>query len=169
MGINGYFSLRVDVNEELEAPEKLDAFTRRWAEIFATIRTFKQRQGVADMPFLFTELGYTFRRHSTVEPWAHAGFSVIGWGTRQRQLVVWGDQPVDYDERKLALEALRTVHYAHEHEMVGILYWKLSTDKDHEQIEPFVLHVGPDSEDPLQDVLVGFLDDLPAGRKQLLP
>jgi len=41
-------------------------------------------------------------------------------------------------------------------DFVGILYWKLSTDRAHEAIEPFVVHIGPDSADGLQEVLAGF-------------
>jgi hypothetical protein len=106
---------------------------------------------------VFTELGYTFRRHSTVEPWAGAGFSVVGWKGAEHELVVWDEQPVDLEERRRALAALGTARRQVDIGLSGILYWKLSTDASHREIEPFVLHVGPNSKDPLQRTLVGFL------------
>jgi hypothetical protein len=157
MGINSYFSLRPDLDAELDDAEKLALFRERWREILDDIESFTASQGIADMPYLFTELGYTFRRHSTVQPWAHGGFSVVGWGTARRRLVVWGDEPVDYAERALALEALHGVREERGGGLMGILYWKLSTDKGHEAIEPFVLHIGADSADPLQRVLARFV------------
>ena len=93
----------------------------------------------------------------TVEPWNHSGFSVVGWKGKKRKLVVWKEQPLDYEERQLAFEALEEVDDRHGRPLAGIQYWKLSTLKEHEEIEPFVLHVGPDSEDPLQEALLGFL------------
>ena len=154
MGINAYFSLRGG----LDGPSDTGSYERRWSAIFDEIERFRSRQGL-DQPVVFTELGYTFRRHSTVEPWAHDSYSVVGWGTRQRDLVVWSDQPVDYGERQRALEALRRLHAREPLPLSGILWWKLSTRSEHEAIEPFVLHVGEDSSDPLQPTLVRFLDD----------
>jgi len=156
MGINSYFSLRSNLREAADPQQQPAHFERRWAEILGRIRSFKESQGVADMPFLFTELGYTFRRHSTVEPWAHGGFSVVGWKGKKKELVICGEQPVDREERRLALEALRQVHRRGDDDFVGILYCKLSTDRTHEAIEPFVVHIGPDSADGLQHVLAGF-------------
>ena len=131
-------------------------FEQSWTRILSDLSEFRRGQGLGDMPFLFTELGYTFRQHSTVEPWAHGGFSVVGWKGERRQFVVWEDQPVDYGERRMALDALRSVEEANPSGLSGILYWKLSTDRSHERIEPFVLHIGPGSRDPLRKVLAGF-------------
>lgn len=71
-------------------------------------------------------------------------------------MVVWKEQPIDYSERSLALETLLDVRNQGGFDLNGILYWKLSTDASHEAIEPFVLHIGADSQDPLQQVLVDF-------------
>jgi len=164
IGINSYFSLRANMSEAAEPDEQLEHFTRRWQSILGEIREFKQSQSIDDMPFLFTELGYTFRRHSTVEPWAHGGFSVVGWKGKKKQLVVWGEQPIDYDERRLALVALCDAHRNTRSGLSGILYWKLSTDPGHVAIEPFMLHIGTDSADGLQQALVGFVP----GRSRLV-
>ena len=156
IGINSYFPLRGNRSQAANPDEQPAHFAGRWEEILAEIRLFKQRQGLDGTPFLFTELGYTFRRHSTVEPWAHGGFSIVGWKGKKKELVVWDEQPVDHDERRLALAALADVHRSGGDDFVGILYWKLSTDARHLAIEPFVLHIGPDSTDGLQEVLAGF-------------
>ncbi len=152
IGIIAYFSLRPN----LAAPSTLSDFTAAWRDVLARIRSFKAEQGLNGMPLLLTELGYTYRRHATVEPWAHAGFSVVGWKSHARQLVVWSEQPVDHDERALAIEALRRASLEHPGELAGLLYWKLSTDRAHDAIEPFVLYVGADSTDPLMPVLRDF-------------
>ncbi len=157
LGINGYFSLRASLAEAAEHEAQLAHFTRRWDGILGQIERFERSQGIANMPFLFTELGYTFRRHSTVEPWAHGGFSVVGWKGKRRQLVVWEEQPIDYDERRLALEGLRAAHRQRQSGLIGILYWKLSTDPGHESIEPFVACVGRDSADRLPQELSRFV------------
>jgi hypothetical protein len=157
MGINSYFSLRSNLTDAAERTEQLDHFTHRWQDILAEIHSFKRSQAVEEMPFLFTELGYTFRRHSTVEPWSHGGFSVVGWKGKKKQLVVWYEQPIDYEERLLALEALRAAHRRADSDLIGILYWKLSTDPAHEAIEPFVCHIGRDSADGLQRTLAAFV------------
>ncbi len=156
IGINSYFPLRSHVNDEQEPEEKLELFKRGWESILGRISRFKKVQQIEHMAVMFTEVGYSFRRHSTVEPWAHAGFSILGWKGHKRQLLIWRDQPVDYDERRLALEALQTVHPDSGADLVGLLYWKLSTDSAHEAIEPFVVHVGPDSQDRTQEVLASF-------------
>jgi hypothetical protein len=156
LGINGYFPLRGNLEERDDPDGQLEEFTESWKHILERIADFEQSQDVAGMPIVFTEIGYTFRRHSTVEPWSHGGFSVVGWKGRKHQLVVWDEQPIDYAERSLALEGLRRAHESLDSSLTGILYWKLSTDRAHEEIEPFVLHVGADSDDPLQTVLAGF-------------
>ena len=156
IGINGYFSLRANLEVAADRAEQRRHFVQRWDGILGEIHRFKTTLGLAEMPFLFTEIGYTFRRHSTVEPWAHDGFSVVGWKGHGRQIVFWDEQPVDYEERRLALAALADVHARTSSDLIGILYWKLSTQQNHEEIEPFVAHVGPDSRDGLQRVLAGF-------------
>ena len=51
--------------------------------------------------------------------------------------------------------------------LVGLLYWKLSTLKEHEAIEPFVLHIGADPADPLERELTRFVDPIPARTARL--
>jgi hypothetical protein len=159
IGINSYFSLRKHLDDQPGRDELLAQFTSAWRAIFERIDSFRRSSGLGEIPILFTEIGYTFRRHSTVEPWNHEGFTVIGWKSHRRKLVVWGEQPVDRSERELALRALLAAHVEQPSRLRGLLYWKLSTDAEHESIEPFVLHVGADSEDPAIPVLQRFASD----------
>jgi hypothetical protein len=156
LGINGYFSLSSTAREVPPTERRRERFRARWRRILGDIQRFQDEQGLGGMRYLFTELGYTFRRHSTVEPWNHAGFTVVGWKGHARRLVVWNEQPVDYGERCAALEALRDAARESGDRLIGILYWKLSTDAAHEAIEPFVLHVGRESIDPALAALLGF-------------
>ncbi len=156
IGINSYFSLRPHLDDPPGPDELLEQFTAAWRTIFTGIESFRQSRGLAGVPLLFTEIGYTFRRYSTVEPWNHGGFTVVGWKGHRRRLVVWGEQPIDRGERELALRALLAVHREQPARLRGLLYWKLSTDEEHERIEPFVLHIGEDSLDPSVPVLAGF-------------
>ena len=156
IGINGYYSLRSDLQIELNADEQRERFESSWDRHLQQLDDFKRRQKLTDMPILFTELGYTFRQHATVEPWAYEGFSIVGWGGKQRRLVVWPEQPIDYDERARALQALLVVGQRRATPLAGILYWKMSTIRQQESIEPFMLHVGPAGTDPLQEILLRF-------------
>lgn len=159
IGINSYFSLRSNLDDHPDTQELLQRFRGAWDSIFRQVDSFRAGRGLEDTPILFTEIGYTFRRHSTVEPWNHEGFTVIGWKGHRRKLVVWGEQPIDRGERELALRALLAAHQAQPSRLRGLLYWKLSTDEAHETIEPFVLHIGHGSTDPSIPVLREFVDD----------
>lgn len=156
IGINAYFSLRPHLDDEPGREELLARFTDAWRGVFDGIDGFRRSRGLEEKPVLFTEIGYTFRRYSTVEPWNHDGFTVVGWRGHERRLVVWGEQPIDRTERELAFRALLEVHRERPSRLRGLLYWKLSTDAAHEEIEPFVLHVGEASADPTLPVLARF-------------
>ncbi len=156
IGINSYFSLRPHLDDNPGRDELLARFTDAWRGIFKRVDGFRRSHGLENRPVVFTEIGYTFRRYSTVEPWNHDGFTVVGWKGHDRKLVVWGEQPIDRRERELAFRALLRVHDEQPSRLRGLLYWKLSTDPAHEEIEPFVLHVGETSDDPTLAVLAGF-------------
>ena len=159
IGINSYFSLHEQLDAARDGEQMLHRFEAAWDEIYSKMDRFKRQQGIENRPTLLTEIGFTFRRHSTVEPWNHQGFTVVGWKTRRRRLVVWRDEPVDYDERALAMRALLNVQRRREDRLAGLLWWKLSTIKAHEEIEPFVLHIGTadtESADPLVRTLAEF-------------
>jgi len=157
IGINAYFPLRDDVRAGIPPVDKLDLLREGWRRTFEEIRAFRRRQGLGSKRVLFTEIGYTRRLDSSVQPWAHEGFSVLGWKGRPRRLVVWSEQPIDERERRLALRALRERHQRDGGDLLcGLLYWKLTTRVEHEAIEPFALHVGPGSDDLMLAELAAF-------------
>lgn len=148
MGINAYFSLRGHSIDALPEADLGDQLQTAWERILERIDAVR-RQAAPGIPVLFTELGYTFRAPSTLEPWAADGFSLIG-EPADAELVVWRERPVDYDERAMAVAALRRARSLVDPAMLrGILYWKLSTRLEHEAIEPFVLVLGREPADPL--------------------
>jgi len=148
MGINAYFPLRKSFSDDETPLQVLAALTTGWRGVLDKIDGFRREAGVPHMPVVFTELGYTYRRHSTVEPWASTGFSIVypepdetapEDPAPEKQFVVWPDQPVYPVERALALRALRQATAVAPGMLQGILYWKLSTEPSHRAVEPFVL------------------------------
>lgn len=146
VGINAYFSLR-------EAPAMNGPLATRlrsaWQQVFDEIGTFRRVEKL-EHPVLFTELGYTRRRHSTLHPWAQDGFALFG-----DQLVVWTEEPSEPTERAAALTALRNVAVCdHIDWFAGLLYWKLSSWPDQQAVEPFAIVL--DAQDPAEEALAAF-------------
>ena len=154
IGINAYFKLRRNIRSELNDNELTTLTTNSWDSIFNTLESFRDTNNYT-APILFTELGYTYRKNSTVEPWAHDEFSVVEFQDTS-QLVVWYEQPKNYQERNTAIKSLIEVNKQHDELLQGMLYWKLSTDSTHEQYEEFLLHIGKDSKDPLLNTFQNF-------------
>ncbi len=147
IGINAYFELRAD----LSTAGLQSRLGRAWRRVFDEITSHRRREGLTK-PVLFTELGYTNRRHSTVRPWAQSGFEIVN-----DELVIWEDQPRTLPERAAALEALRQVAQCQASGLLaGVLYWKLSSWPDQQPIEPFAIILGQD--DPAEEVLRTFLE-----------
>ena len=142
IGINAYFPLR----QELELPTSREALydtvEQSWIGVLDTIEDFRIVNDLWTKPVIFTELGYTSRKHSTLQPWASDGFSLVGEAP-DTTLVVWKKQPIDSSERVIALRALRNASAKVNPKLLsGILYWKLSTIGSHREIEPFVHIIG---------------------------
>ncbi|MEM7675554.1 MAG: hypothetical protein AAF449_06080 [Myxococcota bacterium] len=146
VGINAYFELRPNLHlDDLDA-----RLVAGWRRVFDEIEGFRRDRRLAH-PILFTELGYTRRRHSTVKPWAQNGFMLT-----DEELLIWEDQRPDIEERAAALRALRRVSTCERPDILtGVLYWKLSSWPDQRSVEPFVVVL--DGEDPAQDILKSFL------------
>lgn len=160
MGINAYFPLRGRPATDgpaaaAEAPETLLAeLTSGWTRVLDDIARFRAKQGLGGMPVVFTEIGYTPRSGSTVQPWAGEGLALVGNGEEGNELVAWQDRPAAPTERSLAIEALAAAHRAREEPFLqGLLYWKLSSLPEHREIEPFVAILDADPPDPLVEVL----------------
>lgn len=173
MGINAYFQLRPELLPQRDAETLQPLLVEGWRGVLGGIAEVRREQGLEDMPVVFTEMGYTYRANSTLEPWAADGFSLLPVAEAapsskaapdaapdaepDRRLVVWQDQPVDLTERALAVRALRQAHAELQDPfLAGILYWKLSTEPAHFDVEPFVLLIDEGREDPLLPELQAF-------------
>jgi len=161
-GINAYFPLRSHLLPEIGEDELAALLESRWLAKLQSLDTFRRGLGLPDHRFLLTELGYVRRANSTIEPWASNGFSVLP-SPDGEQLVVWQDQKPDLTERALAVRGLYRANLAAGGDLLsGLLYWKLSTEASHTEIEPFVMILG--AGDPLEAELAGFSRRLPWDR-----
>lgn len=145
MGVNAYFKLR-KLNDRLTE----DVLQQYWTDVFDGMMSFQKKQSIL-LPVVFTELGYPFRKNCTVEPWNSHGFSVTGNRVKGYQLYVWPEQEINFEERALAVAALRQAVLAGKYPLRGILYWKLSSHTYHFKNEPFLLVL--DGKDKLQKEL----------------
>lgn len=174
MGINAYFQLRRHLVEDRTPATLYPALMEGWRRVLGDISAFRQARDL-DLPVMFTEIGYTYRANSTLEPWAADGFSLLpqaaGDGLHgveeterivqdpPRKLVIWQDQPVDLEERALAVRALHQAHEELEEPFLrGLLYWKLSSEPVHFREEPFVLLIDEGRQDPLLTELQRFVE-----------
>ncbi len=155
IGINAYFPLR-NPNKDYKNDKKLlKGLVKGWQKVFKDINGFRQKYKLLKKPLLFTELGYIFRENSTITPWEGFGFTVVGTGDKQR-LIVWGKEAINYNERKMALDALYKVVKNQGINLQGILYWKLTSQEKQLLFEPFGLALSPNAKDPLQTSLAQF-------------
>lgn len=155
IGINAYFPLRGANKTFKDKEEMKQEFRRGWENVFKDIDKFRIQQKIVDKPMVFTELGYINTKNTTIEPWVGFGYSIVGYGSKER-LIVWGREEKDLEERKFAMDALYQVVKEQQINLEGILYWKLTTHDYHLPYEPFALHLTPDAKDSLQTSLAQF-------------
>lgn len=156
IGINAYFPLRKPGSTLYGDERDLALIKSGWSSVFEEINSFRTAEALLDKPVIFTELGYTNKTRSTLEPWSSFGFSIVGH-PEDGELVLWDEEPESFQERTLAVRALREVNEAlPSSPLHGILYWKFSTNVNHYGIEPFMVHIGADSKDPLAKELARF-------------
>jgi hypothetical protein len=167
ISINAYFPLRKRDLPDTVVGSRTSLFTTRWTNILQAVDALRIQQGVPDHRVLFTELGYTRRANSTIEPWAANGFSVLSSPSGSR-LMIWEEQPDDPSERAEAVRGLYEANLAMGGDfLAGILYWKLSTEPAHLEVEPFVLIIGDKADvDPLLAELQRFTSELPVDRRR---
>lgn len=146
VGINAYFTLRREPSTLAPSPAELSL---AWNSVFTEIGRFRTQENLTQ-PVLFTELGYTRRRNSTVHPWAQSGFAAFG-----NQLLIYEDEPLAPEERARALTALRQVALCGAKDwFAGLLYWKLSSWPDQQAVESFAVVLG--TGDPAETALSSF-------------
>lgn len=153
MGINAYFPLRSGSLDERDEETLRRELVDGWRGVLDGIDAFRRGQGVPDMPVLFSELGYTRRSGTTIQPWAGEGLALLSEGDGGTKLIAWQDRPLRPEERALAIGALHEALHEADGErerplLAGLLYWKLSTIPGHREIEPFVAIVGEEPPDP---------------------
>ncbi len=153
ISINAYFPLRKNVGDFYSKKQLMVEAENSWKNIFSEIKDFRTKEKLANKKVLFTEIGYTYRKNSTINPWESRGFALIPNETKSK-LIVWDKQPLDLEERSVAIKSLYNVCSGQDEDLLqGILYWKLTTIKKHYEIEPFVVYLGPDMPDPLVEDL----------------
>jgi hypothetical protein len=153
IGINAYFPLRQYTDRFSTDQELQTLLEQGWKDAFFQINRFRAAHQLLHKPLLFTELGYTYRKNTTLEPWQSVGFSILG-NPEEENLIAWKHQPDWPKERALAVRALHTVVQQQTINLQGILYWKLTTQNAHLQIEPFALHLNLQQPDELHRALV---------------
>jgi len=146
IGINAYFPLR-DYNETKDSEDMYEILLSGWDQVFQKIEQFRRDNNLNRKKVIFTELGYTNRQNSTIEPWNSRGFSLIE-NSISRHLLIWEDQPESFTERALAIKTLNETNITFDNMLKGLLYWKFSSFKSHTEIEPFLIYIGKDSKDP---------------------
>ena len=72
-------------------------------------------------------------------------------------MIIWKDQKPDQAERTIAIDALYTSVKEKNFPLAGLLYWKFTTKKEQLQYDPFALHIGKESDDELQKILLKFI------------
>jgi hypothetical protein len=124
IGVNAYFPLRRHYLPRIRPPELEALLESRWSVVLERLDAFRRAAGLEDRRVLFTELGYSRRSHSTIEPWASHGFSVLP-SPAGEALVVWPAQPTDLEERALAGRGLYRAQAERADDIrAGLRYWK---------------------------------------------
>lgn len=156
IGVNAYFPLRSQPQFRNQRQLK-QQLSSGWRKILGDIDTFRRDHSIQNKPVIFTELGYTRWDQNTLAPWSYSGFSLVG-KPGQQEVILWTMQPTNDQERVLAVQALhQTVKRHYPNLLQGILYWKISTQPDHQSFEPFVLILNDSPVDPLQKTLQKFV------------
>ena len=165
IGVNAYFPLREPVRST-EATHLDEELTTGWKRVLGELQAFRVANHLQEKSFLFTEIGYTYRKNTTLAPWARSGFTLLE-SEEPHHLIIWDNEPLDFTERAAAIRALYEANQDMENALgskerellAGLLYWKLSTQPSHLDIEPFVHILGATpSEDPLSQEWSRFIE-----------
>lgn len=155
IGINAYFPLR-----SIDSLPHKDEMYHSWCRVLDEIKAFKEEMKIPDHPVILTELGYAEYSGATLAPWQGGGFSLIE-GRKKDSLIIWDKQKRDLSERNAAVRALFRANREKKVGLAGILYWKFTTHDHQTKEDPFALHIGPESSDTLQTLLLDFKEESP--------
>ena len=157
VGINAYFPLR-NINDTIAQPDSLIAVcSNSWLSVFDSINNFLIQKDIADLPVIFTELGYLSKSNTTLAPWKGFGFTIAEYQDEE-QLIIWSEQAEDPFERIAAVKGLRLALNQSDFNLKGILYWKLTAREENLKYEPFGLLIRDPAIDLLQEELVRFVE-----------
>lgn len=154
IGINAYFPLS-KLKGKNNKLSQIEEFEESWDRILDEIKEFKDQNGVPNHPVIFTELGYANHSGSTLKPWQGFGFSVVEAEPRD-SLFIWSRQKKDHTERNNAVRALYNKVKEKQFPLAGILYWKLTSYEHQLKYDPFAFHLGKNTSDTLQSLLLRF-------------
>lgn len=154
IGINAYFPLR-KLKGDNQGLSQIQEFEESWDRILDEIKEFKDQNGFPDHPVLFTELGYANHSGSTLKPWQGFGFSIVEAEPRD-SLFIWRNQEKNHLERNNAVRALYNKVREKQFPLAGILYWKFTSYEHQLKYDPFALHLGRNTADTLQSLLLKF-------------
>ncbi|MEM6724194.1 MAG: hypothetical protein AAF598_09165, partial [Bacteroidota bacterium] len=143
--------------KHLDDDQLKQKLVKGWETVFEEMDAFKSKNELGDKPVFFTELGYTTKSNTTVKPWKGHGYSILD-NRVSDTLIIWKRTDPRVKERAFAVEALKKVVDSKKQPLVGITYWKLSTEGIHAQYEPFMLYLNTEHKDGLKSALLNFLD-----------
>lgn len=86
MGINAYFQLRRHLIPDADTADLRPLLKEGWRGVLEDLRAFRRDRGLTEQPVMFTEMGFTYRADSTIEPWAADGFSLVPVATLDQAL-----------------------------------------------------------------------------------
>lgn len=163
IGINAYFPLRTVNRTPISNDSIYLEIVDGWEKVFEEIDEFKSTEKLKNKPIFFTEIGYTKKEYSTVTPWMSNGYSLIA-DKNIDTLLIWEDIEEKQEERVMAINALYQVVRQEKVPLIGINYWKLSSqywkftqNLTHNGKEPFMVVIGKNEQDKLQSALSQFL------------
>lgn len=163
IGINAYFKLRTVTRNPISNDSIYLEIVDGWEKVFEEIDEFKSTNKLKNKPIFFTEIGYTKKEHSTVNPWMSDGYILIS-NDNIDTLLVWEELQEKQEERVMAINALYQVVQKEKIPLIGINYWKLSSqywkftqNLTHNGKEPFMVVIGKNEQDKLQSALAQFL------------
>jgi hypothetical protein len=149
LGVTSYFPLS---RWGVTGDEQRRQLRRGWERVAADLGAVAAAARPADpLPVYLLELGWTRRAGTTVRPWSYdrvevletAG-SVLRGAAPPLTCVHWATQAEDQGERERAMEALaELVRDGGFDELRGFSLWKITTNAQHREEEPFAIVLPP--------------------------
>jgi len=151
VGVTSYFPLSLWGAEGPEQASQLEDGWRVVAGALDRVARHAAEPSHPPLPVYLLELGWTRKAGCTVRPWSYERVEVLEsvgevpeGGTPPLSCVHWGSQPEDAAERERAMEALLTVVREGSFPTLrGFSLWKITTNAQHREVEPFAIVLPP--------------------------